>query len=81
MDHADAVAAIACIPGVTQEMVDAIEGGMADAERARLDALYEAQTARADLHRWKTKVEILRARLSVYEAREAAYAAANPLPF
>jgi hypothetical protein len=76
MTHREAVSFIACLPGVPQEVVDALEDGFAAVEHALSASIRDAATLRIDMRLREGELNLARRRIDDMRA-----AAADPLPF
>jgi hypothetical protein len=79
--HAEAVAFIACMEGVPQEVVDALEDDLATARLERDAAVRDADYLRSSLRYREAELNRALGSLDHYRKRAAAEAAANPLTF
>lgn len=79
MTFQEAIAAICCVDGVAQEMVDALEEGLADVERERDELCRRADLAQSDLRLCQSELNTTKGRLDYYEKRAAQTAC--DLPF
>ena len=73
----EAIAAVAVLPGVTQQMVDALEDGIAGVERERDEARNQLRLREIDLQLCQAQLNVAQGRLAAH----AELAAAEPLPF
>lgn len=78
MTHAEAVAFVAALPGVPQEVIEALEGGLSAAELERERMRFEADTARSDLRLREAELNVTKGRLEAHTKR---LAEAPPCPF